>query len=59
MGLWNDNSIWHIFMGLWNDYVVISINKYKTLKVSKKYDRFYVNDFNFAKVYRNAPPFYL
>jgi len=36
-------------MGLWNDYVAICINK-----GSKKYDRFYVTDFNFAKVYRNG-----
>jgi len=45
-------------MGLWNDYVVICISKYN-FKGSKKYDRFYVIDFNFAKVYRNGPSFHL
>jgi len=35
-------------MGLWNDYVVICINKYN-YKGSKKYDGFYVIDFNFEK----------
>jgi len=45
-------------MGLWNDNVVFCIKIYN-FKGSKKYDRFYVNDFNFAKVYRNGPPFHL
>jgi len=45
-------------MGMWNDYVFICINKYN-FKGSKKYDRFYVIDFNFAKAYRNGPPFHL
>jgi len=43
-------SIWHTFRGLWNDFVVICI-KIFNFKNSKKYDRFYVIDFNFAKVY--------
>jgi len=45
-------------MGLWNDYVGTCIKIYN-LKGSKKYDRFYVIDFNFAKVYRNGPTFHL
>jgi len=35
-------------MGLWNDYVVICINIHN-YKGSKKYDGFYVIDFNFEK----------
>jgi len=42
-------SIWLISLGLWNDYVVICIKIYN-FKGSKKYDRVYVFDFNFAKV---------
>jgi len=45
-------------MGLWNDYVVICINIYN-FNGSKKYDRFYVIDINFAKVYWNGPSFHL
>jgi len=45
-------------MGLWNDYGVICIKIYN-FNGSKKYDRFYVIDFFFAKVYRNGPPFHL
>jgi len=45
-------------MGLWNDYVVIGIKIYN-LKGSKKHDRFYVIDLNFAKVYRIGPPFHI
>jgi len=45
-------------MGLLNDYVVICINKYN-FKGSKKYGRFYVIDFNFAKAYRNGLSFHL
>jgi len=45
-------------MGLWNYNVVIWIKIYN-FKGSKKYDRFYVIDFNFAKVYRNGTPLYL
>jgi len=37
-------------MGFWNEYVLICINIYN-FKGIKKYDRFYVFDFNFAKVY--------
>jgi len=37
-------------MGLWHDYVDICINIYN-FKGSKKYDRFYGIDFNFAKAY--------
>jgi len=40
----------HTFIGLWNDYVAIGFKVYN-FKGSKKYDRFYVIDFNFAKVY--------
>jgi len=40
-------SIWHIFIGLWNGYVAICIKIYN-FKGSKKYDRFYVIDFNFV-----------
>jgi len=45
-------------MGLRNDYDVICIKIYN-LKGSRKYDRFYAIDFNFAKIYRNGPPFHL
>jgi len=45
-------------MGLWNDDVVIRIKIYN-LKGSTKCDRFYVIDFNFAKVYWNGPSFRL
>jgi len=45
-------------MGLWNDYVGICIKLYN-FKGSKKYDRYYVIGFNFAKAYRNGPPFYI
>jgi len=45
-------------MGLWNDFLVIWIKIYN-LKGIKKYDRFYVIDFNFAKVHRNGPPLHL
>jgi len=43
---------------LWNDYVAICIKIYN-FKGSKKYDRFYVIDFNFVKVYRNGPSLHL
>jgi len=39
-------------MGLWNVVICIKIYDFKG---STKYDI----DFNFAKVYRNGPPFYL
>jgi len=45
-------------MGLWNDYVVIGTKIYN-FKGIKKYDRFYVIDFNFAKVYWNGPSLHL
>jgi len=51
-------SIWHTSMGFWYDYVVICIKKYN-FKGSKKYDRFYVIDLNFAKFYRNGPSLHL
>jgi len=50
-------SIWHTFMGLWNDYVVCF--KRYSFKGSTKYYRFYVIDYNFAKVYRIGPSFHL
>jgi len=45
-------------MGLWNDYSVICCKLY-TFKGSKKDDRFYAIDINFAKAYRNGPSFHL
>jgi len=51
---WTRISIKRTFMGLWNDFVIICIKIYN-FKGSNKYDRFYVTDFNFEKVYRNGP----
>jgi len=39
-------------------YVLIGIYIYN-FKGRKKYDRLYVIDLNFAKAYRNGPPFHL
>jgi len=43
-------------MGLWNDYVGICIKIYN-FKGSKKYDRFYVIDLNFANAYIFKSPY--
>jgi len=45
-------------MGLRNDYVAICIKRYN-FKGSKKYDRFYVTGFNFARAYRNGTSFHI
>jgi len=52
------SALKYITLKLWNDYVVICIKIYN-FKGSKKYDRFYVIDFYFAKVHRNGPSFHL
>jgi len=51
-------SIWHIFMGLWHDYVDTCIKMYN-FKGSEKYDRLYVIDYNFPKDYWSGPSLYL